>query len=240
MTFQFLCPQQHLLQGDESQMGQQCQCPQCGIVFIIPTVQLQQPQQYVAPAHDPYAQQPYAPQQYAPQYGQPNPFTEPHADPYTAHLENYGAPHEQHIAPHEQYVAPHDEPYVAPHEEYAQQAAAQSAAGEDLGHLEGSAESADHSDMHDVDAEAVPRVVHIPCPNGHELETPLDMIGQEVLCPHCAAQFRLRNEDSVEFKAYQEKLDIKRNRMWFNLSIAAAVVVFFGLLIMILVSRLPK
>ena len=38
MTFQFLCPQGHLLQGDEAHMGMQCQCPQCGTAFIIPTV----------------------------------------------------------------------------------------------------------------------------------------------------------------------------------------------------------
>lgn len=233
MTFQFLCPQQHLLQGDESQMGQQCQCPQCGIVFIIPTVQLQQPQQY-APVQDPYAQQPYG-QQYAPQYGH-NPYTEAPVDPYTAHLEN-------HPAPHDPYVAPHNAPYEHPHEAYAEQPAA---GGGFLGHLDHP--DAEHVDEvqpeQDVDVEPEvepgPRVVHIPCPNGHELETPLDMIGQEVLCPHCSAQFRLRNEDSVEFKEYQEKLDIKRSRFWFNVSIAAAVVVFLGLLIMIMVSRLPK
>ncbi len=38
MTFQFLCPQGHLLQGEEAHMGMQCQCPQCGVAFIIPTV----------------------------------------------------------------------------------------------------------------------------------------------------------------------------------------------------------
>ncbi len=38
MTFQFLCPQGHLLQGEEAHMGMECQCPQCGTAFIIPTV----------------------------------------------------------------------------------------------------------------------------------------------------------------------------------------------------------
>ena len=47
-------------------------------------------------------------------------------------------------------------------------------------------------------------------------------------------------EDSVEYKEYQEKLDIKRSRLWFNWSIAAAVIVFLGLLIMIVVSMQPK
>ncbi|HEY5312965.1 MAG TPA: hypothetical protein VIK18_10620 [Pirellulales bacterium] len=36
MPFQFYCPQGHLLEGHESQMGQQSQCPLCGAVFLIP------------------------------------------------------------------------------------------------------------------------------------------------------------------------------------------------------------
>ncbi len=39
MTFQFLCPQGHLLQGEEAHMGMECQCPQCGTAFIIPTIE---------------------------------------------------------------------------------------------------------------------------------------------------------------------------------------------------------
>ncbi|HEX4148736.1 MAG TPA: hypothetical protein VHY20_07105 [Pirellulales bacterium] len=36
MPFQFYCPQGHLLEGHESQMGQQSQCPLCGSVFLVP------------------------------------------------------------------------------------------------------------------------------------------------------------------------------------------------------------
>lgn len=36
MSFQFQCPQGHLLEGDVSQAGQQCNCPMCGMLFIIP------------------------------------------------------------------------------------------------------------------------------------------------------------------------------------------------------------
>jgi hypothetical protein len=66
------------------------------------------------------------------------------------------------------------------------------------------------------------------------------MIGQEVLCPHCAAQFRLREEDSIEYHERQEKLLIERSRVWFNWSIAAAVLVGLGLLMMIIMSMQPK
>ncbi len=36
MSFQFRCPQGHVLQGDHSQVGQLCQCPMCGSSFLIP------------------------------------------------------------------------------------------------------------------------------------------------------------------------------------------------------------
>ena len=36
MAFQFLCPQGHLLQGEESQAGQQCKCPYCDSLFLVP------------------------------------------------------------------------------------------------------------------------------------------------------------------------------------------------------------
>ena len=36
MAFQFQCPQEHLLEGEESQAGQAINCPVCGMLFIIP------------------------------------------------------------------------------------------------------------------------------------------------------------------------------------------------------------
>ncbi|MCA9165999.1 MAG: hypothetical protein KDA62_23590, partial [Planctomycetales bacterium] len=79
---------------------------------------------------------------------------------------------------------------------------------------------------------------HIPCPNGHELETPADMLGQDVLCPHCNVQFRLREKDSVEYKRQRREESIRRERklgnVWLNWAITIAVVVVLGLLILIL------
>jgi hypothetical protein len=83
-------------------------------------------------------------------------------------------------------------------------------------------------------------VVHIPCPNGHELESPIDMLGMDVLCPHCAAQFRLRNEDSREYHDLQQKRERDRARFWFTWSVAAAVVVIFGLAILLAITFSPK
>jgi hypothetical protein len=36
MPFQFYCPQGHLLEGHESQMGTPGQCPMCGSMFVFP------------------------------------------------------------------------------------------------------------------------------------------------------------------------------------------------------------
>lgn len=83
-------------------------------------------------------------------------------------------------------------------------------------------------------------LLHIPCPNGHELETPRDMLGQDVLCPFCNIQFRLREKDSVEFKRKRkEELERKERRQgkaWFNWAIIAAVLVLLLLLFLIFSS----
>src|SRR5687768_12387862 len=130
MAFQFQCPQGHLLSGDESQAGQQCHCPTCGMLFIIP-------QPIVAPvaaaggAYDP-------------------------TNRWSAIAE-------------------------------------QSPAAEAPAFVPGAA-AAPTATMAPA-APAEPELLHIPCPNGHELETPLDMLDQEVLCPQCNAQFRLRRKN---------------------------------------------
>jgi hypothetical protein len=81
--------------------------------------------------------------------------------------------------------------------------------------------------------EQAPELYHIPCPNGHELETPPEMLEQDVMCPHCGAQFRLRQKDSVEFKRKrqeeQEKKDAKSGKFWLNMAIV------FGVLILIFI-----
>ena len=81
------------------------------------------------------------------------------------------------------------------------------------------------------------RLVHLHCPKGHELITPLDTMGQEVLCPHCGEQFLLRNQDTVEYKTkHQLKEDIreqKLGRKWLIMAIFVGVLVlamFIGMM----------
>ena len=91
-----------------------------------------------------------------------------------------------------------------------------------------------------------PRIVRSPCPQGHELQTPMDMVNQEVLCPVCGTQFYLRYEDSIEFK--QEQAELRRrkaehlNQAALKWSIVAAVVIVLTILGMIvyLAMRAPR
>ncbi|MCA9246134.1 MAG: hypothetical protein KDA42_03435 [Planctomycetales bacterium] len=159
MSFQFLCPHGHLLEGDHSQMGQQIDCPTCGISFIIPTVEVPAEAQERAPGGFDFSGN--AP----PMAG--NPF-----DP-TARDDG-------------------------------------------------------------------PRMLHIPCPNGHELETPDNMLGQDVLCPFCGEQFHLRFQDSVEARRERREARERKERKvanaWFNRAIIAAIFVVGGLIVMIAIS----
>lgn len=172
MPFQFYCPQGHLLEGHESQMGQQSQCPLCGVLFLIPVVQTAA---------------------VAAMYPQVEVFETPAEPPPQIQT---GPP--QPAPPAEQPSPPQQEP----------------------------------------------RLLHIPCPQGHELETPEDMLGQDVLCPLCQSQFYLRQEDSVEYQ--RERAEARRrreeqfNRAVLKWAIVTLVVVVVGIAGMILYLALRK
>jgi hypothetical protein len=183
MSFQFLCPQGHLLEGDEAHSGMQCECPQCGTAFIIPT-----PAQ-VAPSQGPMAHV---------EIEEPAPLANSFDD-----------------------VEPAPRP-TAPGVERAPS----------LEESEGLYES-------ELDSAVDEPLLHIPCPNGHELEVPPDMIGTRVMCPHCQAEFRLKREKSVEYLQQQEILERRRARFWFQLAIIVAGfvgVVLLAMFIMIAFS----
>lgn len=85
-----------------------------------------------------------------------------------------------------------------------------------------------------------PKLFHIPCPQGHELETPQEMLGDAVFCPICGAQFVLRETDSIEYKRKkdeeQELADRKSGNFWLNWAVAFAVIVVLGLAALIALS----
>jgi hypothetical protein len=181
MTFQFTCPQGHLLEGDESFAGQPCTCPHCQMLFIIPAP-VAVPQAAAPPVHAPVAS------------------LAPPAEPALPR------------------VGPSFSPSALPTASPAEAA----------------------RPVPDVTAPVEPELLHIPCPNGHELDTPREMLNQEVLCPHCGAQFLLREQDSVEFKrkkqAATEAKDRKLGQTWLNWAIAIAVLVLIGLVVLILAT----
>jgi hypothetical protein len=157
MAFQFQCPQGHLLEGDESQAGQTCQCPTCGMAFIIP-VPLTAPA--AAAWVDPGPQQPAFPSFGG--GGGPSPLPE---------------------------------------------------------------------------VEKAPTLLHIPCPKGHELEVPPEMLNEDVMCPHCGEQFKLRERDSIEFitkqQAEEERRINRSGKLWFNWAIVIAVGIVIFLIALI-------
>jgi DNA-directed RNA polymerase subunit RPC12/RpoP len=83
-------------------------------------------------------------------------------------------------------------------------------------------------------------LLHIPCPRGHVLETPRDMLGQDAMCPHCQAEFRLRVEDSQEYRRAraeeQQRREQKLGKAWLHWAIATAVVVVLALIAMVVVA----
>jgi DNA-directed RNA polymerase subunit M/transcription elongation factor TFIIS len=194
MPFNFQCPQcANILQAEPAQAGQQCYCPICGTLFIIPAPIAQAAPAaptfpapgFPAPAFqapsEPAAYGPSGPQVNYPPYPGPDASTEP--APFT--------------------------PPPAP------------------------------APAFDLKA---PEILHIPCPQcKQELETPVEMLDQDVLCPHCQAQFRLRRQDSEEYKRKkkmeQEIREHKTGSAWFNWAIVVVVLVVIFLLVLILSSQ---
>ena len=195
MAFQFMCPYGHLLQAEESQAGQQCQCPECGVLMVIPM-----------PAGMQQAPGPVQPS--APQEPEPAPPPGVEAGANTA-------------------PSPTGEAFPAFN------------AAPDFSVIGGVTPTTEAPSEAELPAQQ-PKILHIPCPKGHILETPEDMVGQDALCPFCNLQFHLRYDDSLEYKREKEEEAERRQRRaeraWFNWSIAAAVVVLLGVTLLFIIS----
>lgn len=214
MAFQFLCPQGHLLQGDEAHAGQQCQCPYCGTMFLIP--QPQAPAPSGAPGYGPAGQPP----------AQPN-----WNDPSVGAMPGQAAG----MQPPPSMPPPAYEEMTYEHQEQGQGFPSIST-GPDFG---GGSQEEMPTEVALAGA-ANPDIVHIVCSCGQQLETPVDMLGQEAMCPFCQDQFPLRYEDSVEYRQAKEEEMERRERQlgkkWFQWSIAAAVVVVLGVIILVVIA----
>lgn len=242
MPFQFYCPQGHLLEGHEAQMGQQGQCPMCGSMFVFPMMGGQQqppagmPGMMGAPGQQ-YGGAPAG-------YGAPQPgYGQPGMPPGYGQQPGYG-----------------QAPGFGGQPGYGQQPGfGQPGMGDGgFGGFGGAPIGSRFAGINDAgpgmapqepqyaapepepEPPPEPRIFRILCPNKHELQTPEDMLGTTAMCPYCNAQMELRYEDSVEYKQEQETAqrikDEQTNRFWMKASIWGAVIVgllFVGMIAML-------
>jgi hypothetical protein len=188
MTFHFQCPYGHLLAGEESQAGQQCMCPVCTALFIIPA-----PLTPAFPAVSPFPEPEPTPG--AGRAAAPSPF--PAFDPYDRR------PSKTRPA-----ITPEPEPPASPPPTPPASAPL-------------------------VVVPTESEVLHIPCPQGHMLETPAEMLDQEVLCPHCQVKFYLRRKDSEEYKqkkrAERVRKEQRKGQAWIIWAVVVVIAVLLGL-----------
>jgi hypothetical protein len=221
MAFQFLCPAGHLLEGEESQMGQPCPCPVCGIEFIIPVLErpvLERPVLERPVLERPVLERPV--------------LEGPVVAGASAAAAAASAPGPAAGRPDAVAGPPEPFPQVGPDAGGAPAADRAAVAGKRPSPAQPADENKDEAEQ----------LVHIPCPQGHELETPLSMLGMEVMCPQCQSQFTLRYEESVEH-ARERELARQRREELFNQrlirwSIVAAAVVVLGVATLLVLSAM--
>ena len=89
-----------------------------------------------------------------------------------------------------------------------------------------------------VDVTEKEELFHIPCPNGHELEVPREMLDETALCPHCNAQFKLRERASVEYQRKkvirEEQKERHVSNVWLYWIVGISVLMVMFLLVLIL------
>ncbi len=212
MAFQFQCPQcAGLMQAEDFQAGQQSYCPLCGALFLIPSP-------FVAPATPQAPLAPHGPAAFPPRPTSGYPQVDATLPPSYPQIGAAPTPGFPQLGP---APAPPTSgfPVVGPGAGTPAGAPSTKPAGPSFELRE-------------------PDLLHIPCPQCKKmLETPVEMLDQEVLCPHCQAQFQLRRRDSVEFKRKKQQeaeiKEFKAGRTWLNLAIVAVVLVvlFLGALL---------
>jgi hypothetical protein len=74
-----------------------------------------------------------------------------------------------------------------------------------------------------------PQVLQVLCPRGHILDTPEEMLGTAVICPHCRVKFTPTVERSVPYlrtkQRYEAQKEESQGRFWLAIAIVAATVV---------------
>ena len=226
MNFQFYCPQGHLLQGDTAHAGSAIVCPVCGIQFIIP--QAVAPVAPVVPVVQPVSQPVVAAATDAePEFeldaGTPQ-FNAPSSNKKKTSLDDIlGAKKEEKKADAPSEITPDlEESNENSFDVFGDGIGLDDEAAIDNGAFGRKAKDLD--------------ILHIPCPRGHVLEVPRDMIGERVRCPYCKAVYTLQFERSLEARKEQAERDAveeaRLGKVWLIRAMIAGILVFLFIILM--------
>jgi len=162
MPFEFYCPEGHLLEGDDDQLGTQGRCPLCGTLFLFPKTTLLAKLMH---AKGPKPKEPAAP-----------------------------------------------------------------APGISLGDVVAGGGVASHGGPPE------PQVLQVLCPRGHILDTPEEMLGTAVICPHCRIRFTPTVERSVPYlrtkQRYEMQKEESQGRFWLAIAIVATAIALTTFVVM--------
>jgi hypothetical protein len=185
MPFQFRCPQGHLLEGENEDVGQVVNCPICGVALTIPSAPYTPTATPIQPPVPPYQQQQVPT---ADVTDNAPPVIEPETETFPD-VTAEGSIEETENA----FAIDTDNAQTDSAEQDDNQAAQD---GNETPNLE--SENANQDEL------------QIPCPNGHILHATRDMLDEEAICPFCEEQFELKERNSLEAIEKRELLSEKR------------------------------
>lgn len=220
MAFHFFCPTGHLLQADERHVGRAAVCPYCNTTLRIPAVR--KPARAAEDADD------------AADLADARPRPGDRGA-VTAAPQDVDVPSQEVME-----VASDEGAFAALDNQAAAEHRGGSADFPEAERRSGSAETF-FGNQPPLESEVGrPGAVHIPCPAGHVLETPPDMVGRDAMCPFCGQVFRLEFRNSLEYQREQEQRAAQRAeraaRLWMQWAIIAAIVTVGGLILLIVLA----
>ena len=185
MPFQFRCPQGHLLEGEEEDVGQVVNCPICGVALTIPSVPCTPTSTPLEPPVQPY-QQNYHQGPNANVIDDAPPVIEPETFPDVTSDVSIDATENE-------FAIDTDDSQL------------------DSAEQDDNTSGQDGNDAPDFEnGNTNQDELRIPCPNGHILHATRDMLDEEAICPFCEEQFELKERNSLEAIEKREMLSEQR------------------------------
>jgi len=238
MTFDFHCPQGHPLSAEISQQGRRIHCPQCGAQFAIPFLHQHGPHETAAA---PNAADSWNP---GPSAGQAaNPFV-PAAPPGWPLSPPPPPSATEHIPSPFDFASPLPPPVTeqrVPAFPFLQPNANAEPSYYGVNQLSRDVTAPPEAIIEPDPESAIPLVHEIPCPKGHILEAPHELLEQYVLCPVCNTRFRLKYKNSLatrrKYEQEMEARDAQSGAFWLKAAIGLAVIVVAGLIFMIALAN---